>query len=274
MPPLTDAAILAQFQAVLANWTFTGGNNYNDKSGTAAIVINKANQTILVSAPSSKIFGDADFSVSATATSGFTVTFAGTTSSVCTLTSTGPGLVSVHIVAAGACSLTANQSGGGNFNPAPDVVVPITINPAKIKTILSITNGKYPNSAYLDTVVLSAKVTDMDHGNASLNSVGFIELKVFALESETSTVVFSATPTLLNGSMASNPSLNLDSNGVGTLSTTDLPVGGPRAIDGLATEGKSERSALTGCRLPKGYSARPSIAAPRARPQVARLRVA
>src|SRR5437773_2516875 len=216
-----------------ANWTFTGGNNYNDKSGTAAIVINKANQTILVSAPSSKIFGDADFSVSATATSGFTVTFAGTTSSVCTLTSTGPGLVSVHIVAAGACSLTANQSGGGNFNPAPDVVVPITINPAKIKTILSITNGKYPNSAYLDTVVLSAKVTDMDHGNASLNSVGFIELKVFALESETSTVVFSATPTLLNGSMASNPSLNLDSNGVGTLSTTDLPVGGPRFIKAI-----------------------------------------
>ena len=31
-----------------ANWTFTGGTNYNDQSGTAAIVINKADATVTV----------------------------------------------------------------------------------------------------------------------------------------------------------------------------------------------------------------------------------
>ena len=31
-----------------ANWTFTGGTNYNNQNGTAAIVINKANPTIVV----------------------------------------------------------------------------------------------------------------------------------------------------------------------------------------------------------------------------------
>ena len=31
-----------------ANWTFTGGTNYNDQSGTAAIVINKADAIVTV----------------------------------------------------------------------------------------------------------------------------------------------------------------------------------------------------------------------------------
>ena len=31
-----------------ANWTFTGGANYLDQSGTAAIVINKATATVSV----------------------------------------------------------------------------------------------------------------------------------------------------------------------------------------------------------------------------------
>ena len=31
-----------------ANWTFTGGTNYNDQSGTAAIVISQANATVTV----------------------------------------------------------------------------------------------------------------------------------------------------------------------------------------------------------------------------------
>ena len=31
-----------------ANWTFTGGTNYNDQNGTAAIVINKADATVTV----------------------------------------------------------------------------------------------------------------------------------------------------------------------------------------------------------------------------------
>src|SRR5262249_37717006 len=153
------------------------------------------------------------------------------TNAVCTVTDNNNGTATVHIVAAGACSLTASQSGGGNYNPAADVVVPITIAPAKIRTILSITNGKYPSSAFGETVVLSAQVTDDDHGNAPLNA-GSIELKVFAQQSEGSAIVFSATTTSLNGTPASNPTLNV-SNGIATFSTTGLPVGGPRFIKAI-----------------------------------------
>jgi hypothetical protein len=40
-----------------ANWTFTGGTNYNDQSGAAAIVINKANATVTAN-NKSKTYGD------------------------------------------------------------------------------------------------------------------------------------------------------------------------------------------------------------------------
>ena len=38
-----------------ANWTFTGGTNYNDQSGDAAIVINKANATVTVKGYSGRV---------------------------------------------------------------------------------------------------------------------------------------------------------------------------------------------------------------------------
>ena len=40
-----------------ANWLFTGGTNYNDQSGTAAIAINKASQTITWSNPAAINYG-------------------------------------------------------------------------------------------------------------------------------------------------------------------------------------------------------------------------
>ena len=62
--------------------------------------------------------------LSATASSGLTVTFASTTTSVCTVkTVLGPtGSVPVlYGVSIGTCSVTASQAGGGNYKAAPDV---------------------------------------------------------------------------------------------------------------------------------------------------------
>src|SRR6185295_19269772 len=58
--------------------------------------------------------GDADFSVSATASSGLAVSF--TAAGQCTIAMT-----TVHITTAGSCTLTAHQAGDGNYNAAPDV---------------------------------------------------------------------------------------------------------------------------------------------------------
>jgi hypothetical protein len=71
-----------------------------------SFTINKANQTITLTAMANKTFGDPDFGVSATTTSGFAVSFAA--SGNCTVTSPSPG--TVHIIGAGSCTITASQA--------------------------------------------------------------------------------------------------------------------------------------------------------------------
>ena len=75
--------------------------NY-EGSTTGTLVVNKADQTIAFAALADKTFGDADFSVSATATSGLAVSFAA--SGKCTVT-----VDSVHLTGAGSCSITATR---------------------------------------------------------------------------------------------------------------------------------------------------------------------
>jgi hypothetical protein len=76
--------------------------------------IAKGNQTITFGALAGKTFGDADFGVSASASSGLGVTFGGSGS--CTVSGT-----TVHITGAGSCTVTASQAGNTNFNAAPAV---------------------------------------------------------------------------------------------------------------------------------------------------------
>jgi PASTA domain/Regulator of chromosome condensation (RCC1) repeat len=91
-----------------------------DRDYTAAppvartITIAKGDQTISFHPPADATFGDADITISATASSGLPVSFAAEGS--CTLSG-----VTVHIVGAGVCDLTASQPGDSNYNAAPDV---------------------------------------------------------------------------------------------------------------------------------------------------------
>jgi hypothetical protein len=98
------------------------GGPYNVSAGSAGIASpatfsltnTKTNQTITFNALGSKTFGDADFPVSATASSGFTVSFIA--SGQCTISAN-----SVHLTGAGSCTITAKQGGDSNFNAAADV---------------------------------------------------------------------------------------------------------------------------------------------------------
>lgn len=74
----------------------------------------KLDQLITFDPLGNKTFGDPDFNVSATASSGLPVSFA--FSGKCTVTGT-----TVHLTGAGSCNITARQSGNNSYNPAPDV---------------------------------------------------------------------------------------------------------------------------------------------------------
>jgi hypothetical protein len=88
----------------------------------------KANQTISFGALADKTFGDPDFALSASASSGLAVSFAATGS--CTVTG-----ATVHIAGAGSCTVSASQPGDSSNNPAPDVSRSFTI--AKGKQTIS-----------------------------------------------------------------------------------------------------------------------------------------
>jgi hypothetical protein len=91
--------------------------NYDVTSVSGMLTITKADQSITFGPLSDMEFGDADFTVSATADSnvdGLTVAFSAT--GACTVT----GDV-VHLTTKGTCTITASQTGNGNWNAATPV---------------------------------------------------------------------------------------------------------------------------------------------------------
>jgi MBG domain-containing protein/thrombospondin type 3 repeat protein len=86
-----------------------------DRDGTGDACEVQDDQTITFAELAGRTFGDADFTVAATASSHLTVTF--TASGNCTSSSDG----SVHLSAAGDCSITAHQGGNTSYRPAPEV---------------------------------------------------------------------------------------------------------------------------------------------------------
>jgi uncharacterized repeat protein (TIGR01451 family) len=103
-----------------------GNANYAAATAVAqGFTVNPATQTITFGALSTVTFGAAPLTVSATASSGLAVSFASTTTSVCTVSGN-----TVTIVALGTCSITASQAGNANYVAATTVTQSFTVNPA------------------------------------------------------------------------------------------------------------------------------------------------
>jgi hypothetical protein len=83
-------------------------------SPVLAQVVNKADQTIDFAPLAGKSYGDAPFTVTATASSTLAVTFA--VSGACTIAGN-----TVTIVSTGSCTVTASQAGSDNYNAAAPV---------------------------------------------------------------------------------------------------------------------------------------------------------
>ncbi|MCX5768608.1 MAG: MBG domain-containing protein, partial [Gemmatimonadetes bacterium] len=94
-----------------------GDTNYNGTtSATASITLNKGSQSITFSPLGGKTYGDAAFSVNATASSSLAVSFAAGATDKCTVSGN-----TVTLTGAGNCTITASQAGNGNFAAATPV---------------------------------------------------------------------------------------------------------------------------------------------------------
>jgi hypothetical protein len=101
-----------------------GSTNYNAApqvtESVTVTVSGKTNQAITFAALANKTYGEADFTVGATASSGLAVLFAASGS--CTVSG-----ATVHITAAGSCTIAASQAGDASYNAATSVSQSLTI---------------------------------------------------------------------------------------------------------------------------------------------------
>ena len=96
-----------------ADWSYTGDTNYNSQSGSVTITINKADPTFSFDSPGDQYYIDTpfDITVSATASSGVSVTF--DASGSCTNSN---GSSTITITGTGTCTVTASVDGTSNYN--------------------------------------------------------------------------------------------------------------------------------------------------------------
>jgi hypothetical protein len=116
--------------------------NYDLNYTPVNLVIAKANQTITFGELGPKTFGDAEFYVRATASSGYGVSF--TATGQCTVVT-----VTVTITGAGTCTLTASQGGTDNHNAAAPVSRSFNITKApQTITFTAPTNKTFGDAAF------------------------------------------------------------------------------------------------------------------------------
>jgi trimeric autotransporter adhesin len=119
-----DASISATANLVAGSYSVTASTS-GFSSATFALTNNRIPQTISGFAPASPVMVEPlPITLSATASSGLTVTFATTSAAtICTVTGN-----QVTFTGRGVCNLTANQLGDANYLAAAQVTVSITIN--------------------------------------------------------------------------------------------------------------------------------------------------
>ena len=100
-----------------------GNTSYNAAPNVSqSFTVATATQTITFGALSSKTYGAAPFTVSATASSSLAVSFSSLTTPVCTVSGS-----TVTLVSAGICTIQAAQPGNGNYSAAPNVSQGFTV---------------------------------------------------------------------------------------------------------------------------------------------------
>jgi hypothetical protein len=115
-----------------------GGLNYNPAPDVSrTFTISRAAQSIAFAPLPDKTYGDPDFTVYGSASSGSDVTFAA--SGNCTISG-----ATVHLTGAGSCTVTASDPGNVDYEPAPDVAQTFAI----AKAEQTIVFGPLPRKTY------------------------------------------------------------------------------------------------------------------------------
>ncbi|MGK4567524.1 YDG domain-containing protein [Flavobacterium sp. 3HN19-14] len=110
-------------------------------------VVGLADQTITFNALANKVYGDATFELTATASSGLAVSYSSSNPAVATVSGT-----TVTIVGVGTTNITASQGGNATYNPAPNVIQPFTSTAKQLTVINAAVTPKVYNGTNAATI--------------------------------------------------------------------------------------------------------------------------
>jgi Bacterial Ig-like domain (group 3)/NHL repeat len=243
VPLSSGVATISGFQEFTAGTvtitaTYNGDANNNPASGSIMLTIAPDSQTITFAALANQTFGVAPFAVSASASSGLPVSFASTTTGVCTVSGS-----TVTIVAMGTCTIQATQAGNVDFTAATAMSQSFTVSPVTTSTtLLSSVNPSQAGQSVTFTALVSMSEFQQSEAAAPTGSVSFT----------------SGGATLGTGTVNTVSTTNLipDSdfvNGLWTFDNTPIAGSDMPIVDG-AGPGGANAFVYTGAGSPAGFN--------------------
>ncbi len=167
-------------QTLSVTFTPDDTDNYNSVNASVTISVTQDSQSITFDAIAAKTYGDEEFDLAATASSGLDVTYSSSNTSVATISGS-----SVTIVGAGEATITAAQSGSDNYSEATSVTQTLTVakadptiswdNPDDISYGTALSDTQLNASADVDGTFTYSQVagTVLDAGDDQTLSVTF-----------------------------------------------------------------------------------------------------
>jgi hypothetical protein len=159
--------------------------------------VSKLDQTITFDALANRTYGDADFDLTATASSGLPVSYQSSNNNVATISGS-----SVTIVGAGTTNITATQDGDDNYNPADPVIISITVEQRTLSVTAATASNKVYDGTDLADVTVTAFSTAKGGDDVSIDATG-----TFAAATAGTEIAVSPAFTL-SGDDAANYSVN------------------------------------------------------------------
>ncbi len=154
-----SAAVANNIPVTVSGYSLAGSvaGNYSltQPAGLTANITSAAllNQTITFNPLANVTYGDADFNLTASASSGLTVGYVSSNTNVATIV----GNV-VTIVGAGVTTITASQGGNGTYNPAPNVDQVLTVNQKQL-TVVGASGQNKVYDGNTNAVILNASLS-------------------------------------------------------------------------------------------------------------------
>ena len=187
-------------EAVSSSVVAVTATNGGGTSAAANLTFNIAqgSQSITFGALSSKTYGDSTFSLTATASSGLSVSYASSNTSVATVAGS-----TVTVVGVGSTTITASQSGNANFSAAANVNQSLTVNPKALTGSFTANNKTFDGTT---SAAVATRAVDGKVGSDDVNHTGGTATFANAAVGNGKTVTLAGAT--LTGSKAANYSLS------------------------------------------------------------------